>query len=229
MMSTTQKRLWRILLTVVIIALIAVGIMFRHRLNLIGLQSRIDAFGIWAPIVFILLYILATVLFLPGAIFTLAGGLLFGAYLGTVYNLIGAVCGASLAFLIARFIAADWVQKKTGHGALHRLVDGVNDSGWRFVAVVRLIPLIPFNLLNYALGLTAIPLGSYIIASAIFMLPGTFAYTYVGALGIAFIHGDAQEIISKVSIAVGIFVILAAMPWVIKKLRGNGKEDNVHH
>ena len=227
MSTTTQKRVWRILLAVFIIALVAVGVMFRDRFNLIGLQTKIDAFGIWAPVVFIFLYILATVLFLPGAIFTLAGGLLFGAYLGTLYNLIGAVCGATLAFLIARFIAADWVQKKAGGGPLHRLVDGVNESGWRFVAVVRLIPIIPFNVLNYALGLTAIALPSYVIASAIFMLPGTFAYTYVGSLGIAFIHGDAKEIISKVSIAIGIFVILAALPWVVKKLKGKDKQGSV--
>ena len=100
-----------------------------------------------APLLFILIYALATVLFLPGSVLTLAGGALFGPVLGTLYNLTGATLGATLAFLIARYLAADWVADKTG-GRVKQLINGVEAEGWRFVAFVRLVPLFPFNLIS---------------------------------------------------------------------------------
>ena len=99
--------------------------------------------------------------------------------LGTVYNLTGATLGAALAFLIARYLASDRVARKTG-GRVKQLIDGVENEGWRFVAFVRLVPLFPFNLLNYTLGLTRLRLLPYVIASYLFMLPGAIAYTYLG-------------------------------------------------
>ena len=121
-------------------------------------------------------------LFVPGSVMTLAGGALFGPLWGTLWNLIGAVLGATLAFVAARYVAAGFVARRAG-ARLKALVEGVEAEGWRFVAFVRLVPLFPFNLLNYALGLTRIRLAEYVIASAICMLPGTFAYTYLGYAG----------------------------------------------
>jgi uncharacterized membrane protein YdjX (TVP38/TMEM64 family) len=100
------------------------------------------------------------VAFLPGAVFGLAGGALFGPVWGSLWNLIGATLGATLAFLAARYTAGDWVARRTG-ARLKALVEGVEAEGWRFVAFVRLVPLFPFNLLNYALGLTRIRLDHY--------------------------------------------------------------------
>jgi uncharacterized membrane protein YdjX (TVP38/TMEM64 family) len=122
------------------------------------------------------------VLFVPGSVMTLAGGALFGPLWGTLWNLIGAVIGATLSFLAARYIAADFVVRRAGP-RLRALVEGVEAEGWRFVAFVRLVPLFPFNLLNYALGLTRIRIAEYVIASAVCMLPGGFAYTYLGYAG----------------------------------------------
>ena len=114
----------------------------------------------------------------PARILSLLGGALFGPVWGTLWNLLGALLGATLAFLIARSVGAEWVAQRLG-GRLRRLVEGVEAEGWRFVALMRLVPLVPFNLLNYALGLTRISLRAYILASAVCMLPGAVAYTWL--------------------------------------------------
>lgn len=203
--------------------MIYAGLYHREDLQLQRLYDALNRFGVWAPLFFIGIYITATVLFLPGSVLTIAGGLLFGPVKGTLYNLTGAVIGASLAFLIARYLASDWVAEKTG-GRLKSLINGVEEEGWRFVAVVRLVPLFPFNLLNYALGLTKISIRGYIVASAIFMLPGTIAYTYIGSLGHAAITGQPREIVGKVMIGIGLLIIVGMIPWVVKKLR---HEENI--
>ena len=142
--------------------------------------------GMAGPLLFMVLYALATVLFLPGSVLTLAGGALFGPLWGTFYNLTGATLGAAFAFLVARYLASDWVQARVGTGTdgrVGRLVKGVEAEGWRFVAFTRLVPLFPFNLLNYALGLTRIPFLQYLVATYFCMLPGAVAYTYLGYAG----------------------------------------------
>ncbi len=222
MRNTLSK--WLVLLIIVVLIIWA-SIHYRGQFNLRAIQATIQGYGVWAPLVFIGLYIAATILFLPGSVLTIAGGLIFGAYIGTAYNLIGAVIGSTGSFLIARYIASDWVQRKTGSGRMKQLMDGVEKEGWKFVAIVRLVPIIPFNLLNYALGLTPVRLLHYIIASAVFMLPGTFAYTYVGSLGEAFVHGGGKEIVTKVSIALGLLILLACIPWLVKRLRKNNLDS----
>src|SRR4030065_574344 len=117
-----------------------------------------------APLLFMGIYAISTVLFLPGSVLTIAGGVLFGPVWGTFYSLTGATIGATIAFLTARYLASDLILRKTG-GRLRRLINGVEAEGRRFVAFVRLVPLFPFNLLNYALGLTRIRLLHYVVTS----------------------------------------------------------------
>lgn len=211
-----SKAIKLIIFFLLIIAVILALFYFREKIALHRITSFIEQFGWWGPVIFIGLYVLATLLFLPGSVMTIAGGLLFGAVYGTLYNIIGAVIGASIAFLIARYLASNWVAQRA-KGRTKQILDGVAKSGWRFVAVVRLVPLIPFNLLNYVLGLTRIPIFQYIIASAVFMLPGTFAYTYLGSLGKAALTQDFAVVINRLLITVGLLVLLALMPWVIKQ------------
>src|SRR5207245_2523858 len=135
---------------------------------------ELQRFGEWAPILFVLLYAMATVLFVPGSVLTLAGGALFGPIWGTLWNLTGATLGATLAFVIARYAASDWLAKRSSD-RLGRLMRGVEEEGWRFVAFVRLVPLFPFNLVNYAFGLTRIRLREYVLASLVCMAPGALA------------------------------------------------------
>jgi uncharacterized membrane protein YdjX (TVP38/TMEM64 family) len=181
------------------------------------LEAELRGMGRWAPLVFIALYAAATVLFVPGSVMTLAGGALFGPLWGTLWNIIGAVLGATLAFVAARYIAADFVARRAG-GRLKALVEGVEAEGWRFVAFVRLVPLFPFNLLNYALGLTRIRIAEYVIASAVCMLPGTFAYTYLGYAGReAAAHGAGA--IRNIALAAGLLAAVALLPRLMRRFR----------
>ncbi len=146
------------------------------------MQAWVESAGTAGPVVFIASYAAVTVLFLPGAVITLAGGALFGPVWGTLSNLSGATLGTLLAILIARHLGVDWVTRRAGP-RLRSLNEGVSAEGWRFVDFVRLVPHFPFNLLNYALGLTRIPLLAYVLASVVFMLPGAVACIWLGYAG----------------------------------------------
>jgi len=172
----------RLLVIVILAGIVTLAYPYRDQFSIDRLDAWLDAAGVAAPLLFIAIYAIAAVLFLPGSVLTLAGGALFGPLWGTVFNLTGATIGAALAFLIARYAAADWVRSHAGKG-IGRLIQGVEAEGWRFVAFTRLVPLFPFNLLNYALGLTRIGFVPYVVASFIFMLPGALAYTWVGYVG----------------------------------------------
>ena len=213
----SNSRLIRILLLLGLLAGITLAVVYRDRFDAVALEAWINDAGVLAPIVFMLIYALATVLFLPGSVITLAGGALFGPVLGTFYNLTGATLGAVLAFLISRYLASDWIADKTG-GRVRQLINGVEGEGWRFVAFVRLVPLFPFNLLNYALGLTKIRLLHYLIASYVFMLPGTIAYTYLGYAGREAI-GGGEGLIQKILIALALLAVVAFLPRVISNIR----------
>jgi uncharacterized membrane protein YdjX (TVP38/TMEM64 family) len=145
-------------------------------------KDWVEGLGPLAPIVFILGYIVATVAFLPGAILTAAGGAIFGLLWGTVYVFIGATVGACLAFLISRYFARGWVEKQVQGKPKFEAIDrAVGREGGKIVALLRLTPVVPFNLLNYALGLTRVRFWPYALA-CFAMLPGTFLYVYLGYL-----------------------------------------------
>jgi uncharacterized membrane protein YdjX (TVP38/TMEM64 family) len=207
----------RILLVLILLAGITAMVIWREQLSAASVEAWVGQLGWIAPLAFIAGYALATVFFAPGLLFTLAGGALFGPLLGTLYNLSGATIGATLAFLTARYLASDWVAQKAGK-RLRPLVDGVAEEGWRFVAFVRLVPLIPFNLLNYALGLTQIRLSHYIIASFIFMAPGGAAYTYLGYTGREVAAGG-EDIVKKALLALGLIATIAFLSRLIMKRR----------
>ena len=198
---------------------VAIGVAFFYRDRLTGeaLQAWLASMGPAAPGLFVVLYALGTVLFLPGSLLTLAGGALFGPLWGTLYNLAGATLGAALAFLIARHLASDWVEARVG-GRLARLKVGVEREGWRFVAFVRLVPLFPFNLLNYALGLTRISFRDYLVASILCMAPGALAYTWLGYAGREAVHGG-EAAVRHVSIALALLAVVLFLPRLVKSVR----------
>ncbi len=212
-----NHKLLRWLLLTVIGSGIVVAVVYQDHFDAQALGRWVEQAGSAGPLLFIAIYALATVLFLPGSVLTLAGGALFGPVMGTFYNLTGATIGAALAFLIARYIASDWVADKAG-GRLAQLKEGVEKEGWRFVAFVRLVPLFPFNLLNYALGLTRLHFSHYVIASYIFMLPGAFAYTYLGYAGREAIAGG-EAVIQKGLLALGLLAMVAFLPRLVSHFR----------
>jgi uncharacterized membrane protein YdjX (TVP38/TMEM64 family)/rhodanese-related sulfurtransferase len=184
------------------------------------IETTIHDLGLWAPLGHIAIFALGTIFFIPGVIFGLVGGALFGPLWGTILNLAGATLGATAAFLVARYVGADWVRRKAGR-RLDRLITGVEAEGWRFVAFVRLVPVFPFNLSNYAFGLTRIRLLPYLIASLICMAPGTLAYTWLGFAGREAAAGDSAAIRYGL-IALALLAAVAFLPRLVRALRGNG-------
>ena len=207
----------RWLLALALLAAVGIALAMRERFDAAALQAWVEGAGAAGPLLFMALYALAAVLFLPGAVIALAGGALFGPLWGTLWNLTGATMGAALSFLIARYIGADWVARRAGP-RLQRLNDGVASEGWRFVAFVRLVPLFPFNLLNYALGLTRIPFAAYLLASWVFMLPGAFAYTWLGHAGREALAGG-DGMIRNITIALALLAGVSFLPRFVRKLR----------
>ena len=207
----------RIIVFVFLIAGIATAVTYRKQFDVAVLEDWLAGAGIVAPFLFIGIYVISTMLLLPGAVLTIAGGVLFGPIWGTFYNLTGATIGATVAFLIARYLASDLISRKTG-GRLRQLIGGVEAEGWRFVAFVRLVPLFPFNLLNYALGLTRIRLLHYIVTSYVCMLPGAVAYTYLGYAGRNAVAGG-EGMIKKALLGLGLLALAAFLPRLIKRLR----------
>ncbi|MCX7148245.1 MAG: VTT domain-containing protein [Rhodocyclales bacterium] len=210
-------KLMRFTLITALAAGIALAAVYREQFSAAALQAWMQEAGVVAPLIFMALYAAATVLFLPGSVLTITGGALFGPVWGTFYSLTGATVGATLAFLIARYLASDWVARKAG-GRLKQLIEGVETESWRFIAFVRLVPLFPFNLLNYALGLTRIKLSHFIITSYICMLPGAIAFTYLGHAGREAAEGSAGSI-QKGLLALGLLALIVFLPRLIRRMR----------
>ena len=154
----------------------------------------IESLGSIAPIAFISIYIGSTVAFLPAFILTLGAGVLFGVWLGSIYVFIGATLGSIAAFLVGRYLARDWVAKKIVDNDKFTAIDrAVGKEGLKIVLLTRLSPAFPFNLLNYAFGVTGVSIKDYVIGS-IGMIPGTIMFVYIGSLAgsLALIGTDAQ-------------------------------------
>jgi uncharacterized membrane protein YdjX (TVP38/TMEM64 family) len=172
-----------IIFVIVIAALIAVAKIFNLQQIFRDVLAWISGLGPLAPLMFILIYILACVLLLPGSILTLGAGVVFGVIKGSIAVSIGSTLGATAAFLVGRYLARGWVSKKiAGNNKFKAIDEAVAREGWKIVLLTRLSPVFPFNLLNYGFGLTKVTLKHYILASWIGMIPGTVMYVYIGSL-----------------------------------------------
>jgi uncharacterized membrane protein YdjX (TVP38/TMEM64 family) len=159
--------------------------------DFVGWVQQLGPIGV---IIFIFAYALATVLFLPGWIFTVSAGLIYGILEGTLVALCGAIIGAALAFLVARYLLRQNIQELTQKNPRFAAIDeAIGKNGWKIVGLLRLSPLIPFNLSNYFYGITSISFGSYVLVSAVGMIPGTLLYAYLGAIGQAGISGGPSQ------------------------------------
>ncbi|QDP71905.1 TVP38/TMEM64 family protein [Legionella israelensis] len=188
-MSNTIKHIKTICLALVLATFIVCAWFFQQ--YMLDLISAIKSLGLFAPLLFLIIYCLATILILPTMVLTLAGGAIFGPVAGTLLNLLGASWGAACAFLITRYLAYNWFEQRKGE-RLNQLISGVERRGWQFVAILRLLPLIPFNLVNYGLGLTGIRFRTYLITTFIFLIPAEIIYTYCGHAGIKILRNPEQ-------------------------------------
>ena len=222
--SPTKAGLWRPLVFLLLLA----GIIFLVRyyqldqyLEKERLRQLIAGYGVWGPIIYLAIWLAAPPMFLPGLPLTLAGGVLFGPLWGVVYTIIGATGGATLAFLVARYLARDWVAAKLAGTKLATLDERVGRQGWKIVAFTRLIPVFPYNLLNYAFGLTNISLAAYVITSFVFMLPMTIAYIYFSANILDLLRGRLSR---ELLIGIILVALVALIPVFYKRFRGKKGE-----
>jgi uncharacterized membrane protein YdjX (TVP38/TMEM64 family) len=198
----------------------------------------IGKLGPWAPVIFIALYVVATVFFIPGSVLTLGAGAVFGVALGSVFVSISATLGATAAFLVGRYLARDAIARKIEKNEKFATIDrAVANEGWKIVLLTRLSPVFPFTLLNYAFGLTRVRLSHYVLASWIGMIPGTVMYVYLGSLvnvGAGNRHRTVGEwglygVGLLATIAVTVFVTRIAKKALAKKISSseNGRTPTV--
>ncbi len=217
--NTRSKRKW-LVYAIAGVFLLLVLKYFQAQEFLKEALDWIGKLGPWGPVIFIGIYVVATVFFIPGSVLTLGAGALFGVALGSVCVSISATLGATAAFLVGRYLARDAVARKVESNERFAAIDrAVADEGWKIVLLTRLSPIFPFTLLNYAFGLTRIPLGQYVLASWVGMIPGTVMYVYLGSL----VHvgaGHRQRTVGEwVLYGVGLLATLAVTVFVTRLAR----------
>lgn len=209
--SVPQKSVGKKLLIIGLLLLIVASFVFgdpKGWLN--GAITAVENLGPWGPVVFALVYIVATVLMVPGSALTLSAGALFGVVYGTGIVSIASTSAAAIAFLIGRFLARDAIAARTAGNASFAALDrALGKDGWKIVALTRLTPIFPFALLNYAFGLTRVKFLHYVIASWIAMLPATVLYVYLGSLARAGLKSGEKTPLEWAMYGVGLLATIA--------------------
>lgn len=227
--SRARTKLKLVLFLLIIVAIVASVRIFHleQYLSTERLNAVMDSMGVWAPVGFVLIYAVGMLIGLPGTIFTVAGGLIFGKWFGTLYNVFGATIGASGAFWISRLLASEALIKKfSGQKWFEKFNAGLEENGLYYMLFVRLVPLFPFNGLNFGSGLTKISFRNYFIGTAVGIIPATFVFTNAAAeLGESATTGEFLT-----GGMIGAFALLgvfALVPILIKRRlsrHGNNKE-----
>ncbi len=189
--------------------------------SLAGIKTWVEAQGVIAPLIYIGIYILATVLAVPATALTLMAAPIFGVFFGIVYVFVGANIGAGLCFLISKYFARSTIKGILDKNEKFKKLEELTEkNGYIIVAITRLVPIFPFNLLNYGFGLTNIPFKIYLIWTALCILPGTILYVAgVGAVTYAIEHGEVPWILVAIALS-----ILAIIAFVVKKAKSRLKE-----
>ena len=232
-----RQKPWRRLL--VAVAVLGILVLVASQLGLFDLLQggtlkerveRLDtvfqSLGAWAPAVFILVWIVACVLLLPGLPVTIAGGLVFGAVWGSVWTTVGANLGAAAAFLVGRYAARGmvqgWIEK---NASLRKIDDGVRQQGWRMLMITRLVPIFPFSIQNYVYGLTDIPFRTYVLVTLPTILPATIAFNFAtGSAREVILSGGQPEALKRtilyLAVAAVFFVLVSLVPGWVKRRYG---------
>ena len=218
-----KKSIIKILITVGVVAAVYLvlryyGVTDEIRLeNVPKIKTWVASFGRIAPLIYIGLYLVSTVFFLPGSPVTVLAGFVFGPLWGVFYASVASIISVSVAFLIARYVARDLVEGWVKDNAQFRKIDEqVEEQGWRILMFTRLVPIFPFNLQNYAYGLTSIRFSTYVLVSAIFMLPGTAVFVQLGG---AFVSGEGNiwKTLLYLGIAGVLMLLLSLIPRLLRR------------
>jgi len=225
----TQARLKtpKLLLLLMIVLLVAGGIYLnsQHIFSVEAMTNLLGRHPVLAPIIFLGIYAVAPALFLPSIPLTLAAGFFWGPVWGVVFAIIGATIGACLPFFLSRYLLQDYIKNKVSPERWQWLQDKVNQHGWKAVAFARLIPVFPFNLLNYLFGLTPIPFFQYLWSTFVFMLPACIAFVAFGSsLGELILHGNIRGVIIGIVVAVCAFLIPLALRPFFRNIGDNKKQ-----
>jgi uncharacterized membrane protein YdjX (TVP38/TMEM64 family) len=227
-MTTPSSLRWNWFLYVGAVGALIAAAKFFHVQDLLKQALEwVAQLGPWGPVIFIALYVIATVFFVPGSVLTLGAGAVFGVVWGSVYVSIAATLGATCAFLVGRYLARDAIARKIeGNNRFASIDRAVANEGWKIVGLTRLSPVFPFTLLNYAFGITRVKLGHYVLASWIGMMPGTVMFVYLGSLAKA-ASGERARTPSEwalygvgllATVAVTLFVTRIARQALAKKI-----------
>lgn len=184
------------------------------------LRTWILSFGLWAPVVYIIVYTIRPLIFFPASVLSIAGGLAFGAWMGTLYTIMGATLGAMLSFLVAKSAGKRIVTKEwTGNAA--KFQSQMEQNGFLYVLLFRLIPVINFDLISYMAAIAKVRFASFALATLIGIIPGTFAYNFLGS---SFVSGNPKVIAA----AIAVFIILTVVPILIRNRwnRKNGSKPD---
>jgi uncharacterized membrane protein YdjX (TVP38/TMEM64 family)/Fe-S oxidoreductase len=219
------------ILTGIIIALLIAGGLCLHQQQLFSVAGMLGLLGrhpVMAPLIFMAVFAVTPTLFLPSIPITVAAGFFWGPLWGVVFSMAGATLGSCLPFFLARYLFQNAVRARVPPERWEWLQEKVVQHGWKAVAFTRLVPVFPFNLLNYLFGLTPIPFGHYFASTFIFMLPGCIAFVAFGSsLGELILHRNIRGILIGVVIA----AIAFSLPWVLRpffrRIEGD-KKGNLH-
>ena len=193
----------------------------REFLTVERLSRFLDAAGVWAPAVYVLVYTTGVCLFIPGTLLTTLGAALFGPYLGFIYVWVGAMAGASAAFLIGRTLGREFASSLIGD-RLKKYDEAIEKNGFATVLYLRLL-YFPFTPMNFGMGLTQVRFRDYFVGTGLGIIVGTFIFTFfVGTLREVWVSGQWSRMISpRVFFSVGLFVISFFIPKMIRKIRGD--------
>lgn len=173
------------------------------------IRNWILSFGWFSPFLFIMIYMFRPIILFPASILSLAGGLAFGAIYGTVFTIIGATAGAAVSFLIARKLGKN-IAKKEWSGKFALVQQQLEEKGFFYVVLLRLIPILNFDMISYLAGVSKVKFRALFFGTLFGIIPGTFAYNFLGG---SIVDGDALTI----GLAVGLFIIIMFIPIVLSK------------
>lgn len=200
----------------------AIGLIFWisrsfFRLDVNEIRTWILSFGLWAPVIYIAAYTIRPLVFFPASVLSITGGLAFGAWLGTLYTVIGAVFGAMLSYAAAKKLGTTFTNKKISGNAL-KIQEQMEHKGFFYVLLLRLTPGLSFDLISYIAGIVKVRFSAFVLATAIGIIPGTFALNF---LGNSFTGENPKLVIS----AMIVFTLVACVPILIRN-RWNKKRND---
>lgn len=177
------------------------------------IRDYVLSFGEFAPIIFIILFTIVPLTLFPDAILAIAGGLIFGLYEGSIYIMIGALCGSTLSFYIARFYGS-WIKDKLKNEKFLDIDKNIKKNGFMIIFILRLVPLVPFDIISYSAGFSSIKYKDFIIATFIGIIPGVVVYANIGAQSLNF---GTNNFYFSIAFLIALIVISAMFKNKVKK------------